>query len=102
MKKIRESFHMIAAAVFCLVMSVKAIVLKEMGQAVGLSAGALGYVPGVQNVAGNTTDSSMYRTASEHDNYIRKVFFWMRGPGDRSEDALDGISPIMQNVILQE
>ena len=36
MKKIRESFHMIAAAVFCLVMSVKAIVLKEMGQAVGL------------------------------------------------------------------
>ena len=40
---------MIAAAVFCLVMSVKAIVLKEMGQAVGLSAGALGYVPGVQN-----------------------------------------------------
>lgn len=37
MKKIRESFHMIAAAVFCLVMSVKATVLKEMGQAVGLS-----------------------------------------------------------------
>ncbi len=102
MKKIRESFHMIAAVVFCLVMSVKAIVLKEMGQAVGLSAGALGYVPGVQNVAGNTTDSSMYRTASEHDNYIRKVFFWMRGPGDRSVDALDGIPPIMQNVILQE
>lgn len=102
MKKIRESFHMIAAAVFCLVMSVKATVLKAMGQAVGLSEGALGYVPGAQNVAGNTTDSSMYRTASEHDNYIRKVFFWMRGPGDRSVDALEGIPPIMQNVILQE
>ncbi len=40
MKKIRESFHMIAAAVFCLVMSVKATVLKEMGQAVGLSGGS--------------------------------------------------------------
>jgi len=102
MKKIRESFHMIAAAVFCLVMSVKATVLKEMGQAVGLSEGALGYVPGARNAAGNTTDSSMYRTASEHDNYIRKVFFWMRGPGDRSVDVLEGIPPIMQNVILQE
>ena len=102
MKKIRESFHMIAAAVFCLVMSVKATVLKEMGQAVGLSAGSLAEVSGVQNMAGNTTDSSMYRTALKHDNYIRKVFFWMRGPGDRSVDALEGIPPVMQNVILQE
>ena len=102
MKKIRESFHMIAAAVFCLVMSVKATVLKEMGQAVGLSEGALGYVPGALNVAGNTSDSSMYRSASDHDNYLRMVFFWMRGPGDRSADALEGIPPIMQNVILQE
>ena len=42
---------MIAAAVFCLVMSVKATVLKEMGQAVGLSEGALGYVPGARNAA---------------------------------------------------
>ena len=30
------------------------------------------------------------------------IFFWMRGPGDRSVDALEGIPPIMQNVILQE
>ena len=88
MKKIRESFHMIAAAVFCLVMSVKATVLKESGQTVGFSAGTRGYVPGAQNVAGNTTDSSMYRTVSEHDNYIRKVFFWMRGPGDRRVDVI--------------
>ena len=87
MKKIRESFHMIAAAVFCLVMSVKAIVLKEMGQAVGLSAGALGYVPGVQNVAGNTTDSSMYRTASEHDNYIISM------PRFRAYNKLTGYPP---------
>lgn len=93
---------MIAAAVFCLVMSVKATVLKEMGQAVGLSAGSLAGVSGVQNAVGNTTDSSMYRTASERDNYIRKVFFWMRGPGDRSVDALEGIPPVMQKVILRE
>ena len=102
MKKIRENFHMIAAAVFCLVMSVKATVLKEMGQAVGLGAGSLAGVSGVQNVAGSTTDSSMYRTTSKYDNYIRKVFFWLGGPGDRSVDVLEGIPPVMQKVILQE
>ena len=85
MKKIRESFHMIATAVFCLVMSVKAAVLNEIGQALGLNKGSLGSVCRVQGMAGNKTASSMYRAISKHDNYIRKVFFWLKGPGDNKK-----------------
>ena len=65
-----------------LVMSVKATVLKEIGQAVGFSAGTLGYVPGAQNVAGNTTDSSIYRTVSEHIlHHLNRVDVCDRIPG---------------------
>ena len=101
MKKIRESFHMIAAAVFCLVMSVKATVLKEMGQAAGLSTGNPEGVSVVQNAAENTANSSMYRTALKHDKHIKKVFFWLGGPGDRIMYASERIPPSIQTTVLR-
>ena len=101
MKKIKESFHMIATAVFCLVMSVKAAVLNEMGQALGLNKGRLRCVCRAHGMTGNKTASSMYRATSKYDNYIRKVFFWLKGPGDRCVDALEGIPPVIQTTVLR-
>ena len=78
MKKIRESFHRIAAAVFCLIMSMKAGLFPGMGQAV---------MAGTENkkyVSGNITASSMYRILFRGNYVIKKVFFWLKGPGDRS------------------
>lgn len=101
MKKIRESFHMIATAVFCLVMCVRAAVLNKMGQVLGMNKRILGSVCRVQGMAGNQTASSMYRVTSKHDNYIRKVFFWLKGPGDKCVDALEGIPPVIQTTVLR-
>ena len=100
MKKIKESFHMIAAAVFCIVMSMKERFFAESGQAMVFTAGNQGYNVGVSNVSGNRKDSLMSRIKSKTDNYIRKVFFWLGGPGDRSVMTLSGTPPIIADRFL--
>lgn len=85
MKKIRESFHRIAAAVFYLIMSMKA----GMGQAVMAGTENKKYVSGMPYyAAGNITASSMYRILFRGNYVIKKVFFWLKGPGDRSGELL--------------
>lgn len=100
MKKIRESFHMIAAAVFCIVMSMQAGLFPGSGRAVALKAGELGCDAGVSNVSGNRTVSLMRRIKSKMNNYIRKVFFWPGGPGDRKVMILSGIPPSISSRFL--
>lgn len=85
MKKIRESFHRIAAAVFCLIMSMKAGLFPGMGQAVMAGTENKKYMSGMPYyAAGNVTASSMYRILFRGNYVIKKVFFWLKGPGDRS------------------
>ena len=85
MKKIRESFHRIAAAVFCLIMSMKAGLFPGVGQAVMAGTENKKYVSGMPYyAAGNITASFMYRILFSGNYVIKKVFFWLKGPGDRS------------------
>lgn len=96
MKKIRESFHMIAAAVFCIVISIQTRLFPGSGRAMNFDAGDLGYGMGGSNVSGDDiTASSMSATKSKINNYIKKVFFWLGGPGDRKVMILSGTPPII-------
>ena len=89
MKKIRESFHRIAAAVFCLIMSMKAGLFPGMGQAMMKGTENKKYMSGMPYyVTGNITASSMYRILFRGNYAIKKVFFWLKGPGDRRRPLL--------------
>ena len=61
MKKIRESFHRIAAAVFCLIMSMKAGLFPGVGQAVMAGTENKKYVSGMPYyAAGNLSLIHIY------------------------------------------
>ena len=101
MKKIRECFHRIAAAVFCLMMSIKTGLYLKKGQAAVPGSEKKKYVPEeAYRKIENIISSVFGLIRNRNFCYIKKVFFWLKGPGDRKDTILAGVPPVCNTRVI--
>ncbi|MDO4336803.1 MAG: hypothetical protein Q4C91_01810 [Eubacteriales bacterium] len=109
MKNMKKYFKMMITAVICLAMSlipgknVKADVMTVLsgGQAVSNNTErSTEYREHLKNAALNMQRRIVNTERLKQGSYIKKIFYWLQGPGDREAGANSG-SGVIQNQTVK-